>query len=82
MKILSHKGRQKVVKGFQSLHFFLLLFFSFFFFFFFFLSGMMAVKGLSPALLPDARVVSSLRNSHWLEFIFGSGKSLVLTVAP
>ena len=41
----------------------------------------MAVKGLSPALLPDARVVSSLRNSHWLEFIFGSGKSLVLTVA-
>ena len=35
-------------------------------------------ESVSPALNPHARVVSCLRNSYSLLFIFRSGKSLVL----
>ena len=33
---------------------------------------------LSPALLPNARITTSPRNSYWLVFMFRAGKSFVL----
>ena len=41
-------------------------------------SSQFVTESVSPAFIPRARVVSSLRNSYSLLFIFRSGKSLVL----
>ena len=41
-------------------------------------SSRFSKESINPAFPPHAGVVSSLRNSCWLVFIFRSGKSLVL----